>query len=573
MAGQILKGWQTGIKLSASRERSRKLVEILPEAVIIHDWQKIIFINPAAKKLLGLSGSELLGGSLCKYVHPSYTEKLKKYLIQVMDGEVVDPPESLKFTRGDNSILEVEVQAAPLNEAGRKEVLLLLRDLSERRQAEELIQYYTYHDILTGLPNRVMLRELLNLALIQAFTNKQKLAVMFLDLDRFKIVNDAFGHSIGDQLIKNAANRLKKCLRASDTVARLGGDEFMILLPGIKRVEDTSRIAQKIITAFQEPWVLAGYEFNITPSMGIAVYPNDGEDADTLMKNADATMYRAKEKGKNNYQYYTRSINEKVLKLVTLEKSLRQALDRGEFTVHYQPQIEINSGAMIGVEALVRLEASKSKLVGPAEFIPLAEDTGLIVPIGNLVLRQACAQNKAWQDAGYLHLRITVNLSARQFHQEDLVEKIKDILGETGLEPRWLELEITETVAMRDVEFTIKILQELTAMGIRFSIDDFGIGYSSFKYIKDFPISTIKIDRSFINDITTSLKDEAITAAIIALSNSLRIRAIAEGVETVEQARLLQQLGCTHAQGYLFCRPVAARELEKLLRKNEKFAI
>lgn len=429
--------------------------------------------------------------------------------------------------------------------------------------------HQTYHDPLTGLPNRILFNDRLALALVQAQPNQDMLAVLFLDLDRFKIVNDMLGHAVGDRVLKEVAGRIKECLQKSDTIARLGGDEFTILLPRISHEEDAAKVAQKIIQAFQLPWMLGNQEFHITVSVGIALYPNDGDDAESLLKHADTAMCRAKDQGRNNYQLYTPAMNAKIMERLTMENSLRYALKRNEFTVFYQPQVNTASGQITGMEALVRWLHPDRGLVGPVEFIPLAEDTGLIIPIGEWVLHTACAQNKAWQESGLQPVRVTVNISACQFQQQNLVNTVAQALKQTGLDPQWLELEITESALMQDLDFTIKVLQDLRDMGVRISVDDFGTGYSSLNYLKRFPIHTLKIDRSFVRDITDNPEDAAIVSAIIVLAHNLNLNLIAEGVETPDQLAFLKHCRCCEMQGYLFSKPLPAGEFEKLLRHGK----
>ena len=439
------------------------------------------------------------------------------------------------------------------------------QELSERKRIEEILRYLAYHDPLTDLPNRSLFNDRLSIALSQAQRNISKLAVLFLDLDYFKQVNDTLGHDMGDQFLKSIANRLSSLLRKGDTIARIGGDEFTILLPDINKTEDAGKIAQKIIDTMKEPWHLGNHEFHITTSIGIALYPVDGEDIESLLKNADAAMYQAKEMGRNNFQYYTPAMNAMSLHRLELENNLRRALDRDEFIIYYQPLVELTTSKIIGMEALIRWQHPQWGLISPNDFIPVAEDTGLIVFIGEWVLRTACAQNKAWQDAGCPPMRINVNLSARQFQQKNLVQRISKILMETQLDPRWLELEITESVAMKDVEFSGKMLYELRKMGITIAIDDFGTGYSSLSYLNRLPIDMIKIDRSFIRDISSDPDDATIVSTIIVLAQNLKMRVTAEGVETQEQLQFLQNHQCNEMQGYLFSRPLPVDELSSLL--------
>lgn len=429
------------------------------------------------------------------------------------------------------------------------------------------VDYQALHDLLTGLPNRILFNERLLISLANARSNREKLAVMFLDLDRFKKINDTLGHEVGDRLLKAVALRLTDCIRDTDILARWGGDEFTLLLPKISSAECSAETAQRILDALKPPFLLGNDYLHITSSIGIALYPDDGEDAETLIKNADAALYSAKAKGRNNYQFYTRNINEEASELLFLENRLHHAWERGEFRVYYQPKVNINTGKITGMEALVRWQSPELGFVAPVKFIPIAEENGLIVPIGEWVLRTACRQNKAWLDAGLPPMRIAVNLSARQLQQPDLVEMVAQVLAETKLESGFLELEITETTAMQNLDLTREILKKLNTMGVRIAIDDFGTGYSSLNYLKKFPIQTIKIDRSFVRDMTVDLYDVAIAKAVIALGQSLNMSVVAEGVETLEQLECLRQLGCEEMQGYLFSEPLPDKDAIALLRK------
>ncbi|TLM99756.1 EAL domain-containing protein, partial [bacterium] len=441
----------------------------------------------------------------------------------------------------------------------------------EKERAQDLfgqMKHQAYHDPLTGLPNRVLFNDRLNMAMAHARRNKEMLAVLFFDLDQFKTVNDTLGHAAGDLLLTEVAVRLAGCLREKDTIARMGGDEFTMLLPQISNEDSAVRVARKVLEVLQQPWLINGHEFYITASIGIAIYPADGEDTETVMKHADIAMYRAKEKGRNNYQLFTPAMNSRIVERQAMENSLRHALERGEFTVYYQPQVHTGEGRINGMEALVRWQHPDLGLVAPDQFIPLAEETGLIVPIGEWVLYTACAQNKAWQEAGWPPMRVTVNISANQFRQHNLADTVVRVLEKTGLEPKWLELEITESTAMKDVDFTVSVLRELSAMGVRLAIDDFGTGYSSLNYLKRFPINTLKIDRFFVRDIMTSKEDAAIVTAIIVLGQNLNLKVIAEGVETKEQMVFLKRRRCEEMQGYLFSKPVPAGDFELLLDRQ-----
>ncbi|MFB2979373.1 EAL domain-containing protein [Microseira sp. BLCC-F43] len=431
-----------------------------------------------------------------------------------------------------------------------------------QRRVEDTLRHQASYDILTGLPNRLLFNDRLGLALANTHQKGEILAVLFLDLDGFKKINETLGHGVGDRLLQDVAQRLKKCLRESDTIARWGGDEFTLLLSPIVCAESAAQIAQGILSVFNLPFQIEGQgEFYIKASIGIALAPYDGEDVETLLKNADAAMHRVKQQGRNNYQLYTPSIGTQALEKMVLENNLYKALEREEFLLHYQPQIDLKTGKIVGMEALIRWQHPEQGLIPPNRFIPLAEETGLINPIGEWALRTACAQNKAWQLAGLPPLRMAVNLSARQFMQQNLLEKIALSLAETGLEPRYLEIEITETTAIQDIDFTISVLQSLKNMGIYISMDDFGTGYSSLSSLKRFPLSTLKIDRSFIDD-------APIIKAVIALGHGLNLKVIAEGVETPGQLEFLREVKCDDVQGYFLSKPLAAEAAANLCIKQ-----
>ncbi|MBA2690337.1 MAG: EAL domain-containing protein [Burkholderiales bacterium] len=438
-----------------------------------------------------------------------------------------------------------------------------------RKQAEERIQYLAFYDGLTGLPNRMLFSQRLNHSLAQARRYKKMLAVLFLDLDRFKNINDTLGHEAGDRLLQGMAQRLSGCLREGDTAARFGGDEFVVLLEDIADFEQAANVARKLIRAAQSPFIIMGAEFHITASIGISVYPEDGEDSQMLMKHADIAMYLAKDRGKNNYQFYSAHSNAHSIERLALESSLRHAVDRKEFVLHYQPKVDLQTGRVSGVEALLRWMHPDFGIISPALFIPLAEETGLIVAIGRWVLNTACAQNKAWQEQGLPELCISVNLSARQFNDEGLLSDVAQALAASGLAPHLLELEITESMVMHNADNAVKLLTEMKAMGVSIAIDDFGMGYSSLSQLKRFPINTIKVDRSFIKDLMANKEDAAITRAIIALGKSLNLNVIAEGVETRDQVGFLHKYQCDEMQGYYFSKPVCESEFAKLLRAGK----
>ena len=441
--------------------------------------------------------------------------------------------------------------------------------LEDEREAAELaaveIEHLAYHDALTGLPNRPLFIDRLIVALAQANRGHQKLAVFFLDLDRFKDINDSLGHTMGDTLLKAVAERIRRCVREGDTVARFGGDEFTLLIPKIENIEDAAKIALKIIETLKIPFFVNERELFVTTSIGVSIFPADGSDPETLVRNADTAMYRAKEQGRDNYQLYAADMNAQALERLGLENSLRKALSQNELVLHYQPQIDAQSGAIVGVEALVRWQHPERGLLSPAHFISVAEMSGLIVPIGEWILRTACRQLKTWQRKVDQSFTVAVNLSARQFQQPDLVDMIRSAVHETGIEPSSLEVEITESNAMQNAENTMYILRELKALGVRISMDDFGTGYSSLNYLKRFPIDTLKLDKGFINDITTDASDAAIVSAVIQMAHSLELHVTAEGVERQEQLEWLRRQKCDTIQGYLFSKPLAADQLEAFI--------
>lgn len=454
-----------------------------------------------------------------------------------------------------------------------------IRYAVERKKANDQISHMAFYDSLTNLHNRISFKDRLKQIISNNKYCDKITALLFIDLDNFKRINDTFGHTMGDVLLKEAADRLQRCVRKGDcivhnplnepdnTVARLGGDEFTILL-SVKHIEDAARAAQRILEALSLPFQLEKDRVFITASIGIAMQPHDGDDAETLIKNADAAMYHAKALDKNNYQFYKKSLNESALKRLTMENNLRKAVENNNFTLFYQPKMEILTGKIVGMEALIRWESPDARTISPAEFVPLAEETGLIIPIGEWVLRTACSQNMAWQKAGLAPIRVSINMSGRQFKQKNLVTRISDILKDTGLDPRHLELEITESIVMENVNTTIATLDELKKMGLRLSMDDFGTGYSSFSYLKRMPLDIIKIDRSFIKDIQSAPRDRTIITAIIVMAQSLGLEVIAEGVENERQLSFLAASKCKEIQGFLLSGPLTSSGATECLEKE-----
>jgi diguanylate cyclase (GGDEF)-like protein len=423
-----------------------------------------------------------------------------------------------------------------------------------------------YYDSLTRLPSRNYLFQKLYEFID---TNSDfRFALLFLDLDRFKTVNDSLGHTAGDQLLAMVAERLNSCIADGGLVARLGGDEFAILLTTYAQVEEVESKANQILHELSEPFIIDGKELFCTVSIGISVYPTNGHSAEMLIQHAESAMYLAKDQGRNQFQFYTPQLRESAAERMELENSLRRAMGKNEFYLLYQPKVDIKTNQIIGMEALLRWNHGKKGLISPSKFIPVAEETGLIVPIGDWVLRHACAQNKAWQDAGFKPLCVAVNLSARQFQRQNLPSVVRKILDETGLEPQWLELEVTESILMQNIDKTVATLHELKAMGVRISIDDFGTGYSSLNYLKRFPIDTLKIDQSFVRDIANDPDDAAIVTAVISLAHTMKLKVIAEGVETIDQLEFLRHKNCDKMQGYFYSKPLVVDAFTDLLRRE-----
>jgi len=445
-----------------------------------------------------------------------------------------------------------------------------VEDITERKLYQARIEQQANYDTLTGLANRSLLNERLEQGIRAASRHGTRLAVVFVDLDRFKYINDSLGHHVGDELLRAMAERLKSTVRESDTIARLGGDEFVLLINGHGDPETVAIVLERMLSDISQPWTIPQGDFNVTCSIGVALYPDDGTNADTLLKHADSAMYRAKEKGRNNFQFFTAELNALITERLELENKLRRALERDQFELKYQPRVDLCTRRIIGVEALLRWNVPDQEPIVPARFIPVAEEIGLIVPIGKWVLRTACAQAKAWQEQGLPALLVSVNVSARQFRQDNLVATITDVLCETGLEARYLEIELTESTVMHDAEQFISMLGELSDLGVQIALDDFGTGYSSLSYLKRFPVDRLKVDRSFVQDIATDTDDATIVRTIIALGHNLGLKVVAEGVETEQQIEFLSDNLCDELQGYYFGQPMPPDDIAALIRRDVK---
>ncbi len=533
------------------------------------------FINPAAAKMTGWEPEELIGKPQHVILHHSRADgspypRDECPIYAAFNHGTTAHLESEVFWRKDGTSFPVEYASTPiLDEHGELSgAVVSFSDITERKQAEETIRHMAYHDALTKLPNRALFQDRLKIALAQARRRERLLAVLYLDLDRFKAVNDSVGHEAGDELLRIVGERLSAVVRDGDSAARVGGDEFTLLLSEVDGEEDAVRVAERTLETFRRPFLVGGHTFHVTTSIGIALFPSDGENAESLLRNADEAMYRAKDSGGDSYLLCTTAMNAGITERLAVEEGLRRGLERQEFIVYYQPQVEIDTGRVTGTEALVRWQHPERGLTLPADFISVAEDTGIIVPLGEWVLRTACAQAGAWQEAGLPPMRMAVNLSARQFQQRNLVEVVSGALRDGRLAPRYLQLEITEGSAMQDAEFAIAMLTDLRKMGVQVSIDDFGTGYSSLNYLKRFPINALKIDRSFVRDLTTDAHDAAIASTIIAMAHALKLTVVAEGVETEEQLTFLKKRRCNEFQGYHCAKPLPVDKLEELLRER-----
>jgi diguanylate cyclase (GGDEF)-like protein len=505
------------------------------------------------------------GVQICAAARASQDEPYIYILLLTAKSQKQDIIQAMKSGADDYlskpfDVGELEVR---LN-AGRRVLELQTELLSVR----ETLRKQATHDPLTGLPNRLLFGDRLTRSLSIADRHQESVAVLFLDLDRFKLVNDTLGHSAGDALLKQVSARLSGTLRQADTVARMGGDEFTIILTGTCSEAQVARVAEKVLQAFSKGFQIGSRELFITPSIGISIYPMDGKDAETLVRNADTAMYRAKERGRNNYHMYTEALNTAAIERVALEADMRKALKRNEFVLHYQPRYSIKTGTTVGAEALIRWHHPNHGIIYPNQFITLAEETGLIVPLGEWVLRSACAQTKAWLDEGLSLTDVAVNVSARQFLTADLHKVVQSALADTGLEPRYLGIELTESTLMQNPDHTADVLRSLKSMGLQLYIDDFGTGYSSLSHLKSFPIDALKIDRSFVKEILTNADDAAISKAVTAMAHGMNLRVVAEGVETLEQLEALIALGCDELQGYFLGRPVPASSFGEMLREE-----
>lgn len=556
--------------LHENERRFRSLIERSSDIITVLDANLIIiYESPSIERLFGHRPEELIGTPLARYVHPDDVVALLEEVARPSREGVHAVEFRFQERGGGWRILEATVNRL-LDNPDVAGIVLNCRDITARKQDEATIRHLAYFDALTGLPNRLLFNDRLAQNLAQARRRGERgLAVMFLDLDRFKTINDTLGHGAGDELLRAAAKRLSQSLREADTVSRLGGDEFLLLLPGIDGVEDSARVAQKILDLFSYPFAILERELHVTASIGITMFPLDGGDGETLIRNADTALYRAKEGGRNRYQLYAPDMNAVALQRLVLENSLRHAVERDELMLHYQPLVSLAGGQIVSVEALLRWRHPELGFISPAEFVPMAEETGVIVPLTRWVLQSACAQMKAWQLSGIAPATVSVNVSARRFNDCNLPSMVGEILQSTNLDGHHLTIELTESVMMENVEATIGTLESLKKLGIKISIDDFGTGYSSLSYLQRLPIDTLKIDKSFVRDIPAASDAAAIAVLIIAMAHSLKLSVVAEGVETQDQMSFLRSKECDVIQGYLMSRPLPPAEITEFLKNKQ----
>jgi diguanylate cyclase (GGDEF)-like protein/PAS domain S-box-containing protein len=561
--------------LFEEKERAQVTLDSIGDAVVSTDvLGRVTYLNAVAETLTGWLQQEAVGHPLeevLRLIDGTSREEVRNPMaLAIRENKTVSLTPNCILIRRDGVESPIEDSAAPIHDRHGKVTgaVMVFHDVSAARAATLRMSYLAQHDSLTGLPNRILLNDRLTEAMALAHRHQRQLAMLFLDVDRFKYINDTLGHVIGDHLLQSIARQLLSCVRASDTVSRQGGDEFVILLSEVTHAQDATVCADKILEMIRSPHRVDEHDLHVTASIGIVTYPDDGTDAETLMKHADFAMYHAKDSGRDNRQFFKRDLNIRALERRSLENGLRYALEREELMLHYQPKIDLEAGDIIGVEALIRWLHPDLGLVSPAEFIPIAEECGLMVPIGQWVLAQACHQGQAWQDIGLAPIRIAVNISAVELRANDFLKRVSVTLAETGFDPRLLELELTETFLVQDSTATLAVLQDLKQLGLNLALDDFGTGYSSLNHLKRFPIDTLKIDRSFVHTITTNADDASIVGAVISMGKNLHMRVVAEGVETREQLSFLQDRECPFGQGYYFSRPLTGQACTQLLRRG-----
>lgn len=557
-------------ELRESEERFREVFAYAPVGMVVTDLQgRYLHVNQAFEKITGYTEGELSDGhsDFKRLTHPDDIEQTIEGMKRLLAGELRAFFQEKRYIRKDGNVVWVRVSASVRRNSQGKpfQIVGLIEDISEQKRLEEQIRHMAQHDALTGLPNRRLFNEIMQVELAQARRHRKKIGVLFLDLDRFKEINDTLGHATGDELLKETASRLRAVIRVSDTVARIGGDEFNVIIPDVDHPELAAEVAQKILNEIRKPFTIRGRELNVSTSIGISVFPHDSEEMDTLLRYADIAMYHAKEKGRNNYQFYNPIINSRSIERTMFENSLRRAIAHNEFRLFFQPLVNVKTRDIISAEVLLRWQHPDRGLLLPGQFFGPAQEIGFMPEIDEWVLKAASKQITAWIDEGISPVCVTVNLSRRQFQSPDLVKRLSGIFREAGMPPECLDLEITEAVAMGNIENTIARIKELTGIGVHVSIDDFGTGYSSLNHLRRLPIRKLKIDKSFVRDIATDSDDRAIISAVLLMAHSMKVKVVAEGVEGNGQLSYLRDLECDEAQGFLFSAPLPADKFKELV--------
>lgn len=563
-------------RISSTYERSHVILQSIGDAVVVTDATGFVeYLNPPAQKLMGWGQQEAQGKPLAEIFHLVNARTREPVLnpveLALREGRIVSQDGNMVLIAHDGRELAIEDSAAPVRDKRGKinGVVMVFRDITAQKNAQRQISQLVYHDHLTGLPNRRLLQDRVEKAISSSQRHDNRLALLLVDLDHFKVINDTLGHETGDKMLMLAGGRLKNCIREQDTIARIGGDEFVIMLSDMEEAGDAAVVAQKILESLSSPYQVNGAELHSTPSIGISLYPEDGQDFVMLMKHADAAMYHTKDSGRASYRFYTEEMNLRTLERLTVENNLHKALEKGEFDLHYQPKVNMREGTLVGAEALIRWNHPELGLISPAKFIPIAEESGMINAIGEWVLYSACRQSRIWSDEGLLTLPVSVNVSARQLLYGDLPQLLAQVIRETGALPSMMELELTEGVLMQPYEVE-GVLAACKSMGFNVALDDFGTGYSSLSYLRRMAIDTLKIDRSFVSDLEKNPDDVAIVQTIISMAHNLRMNVIAEGVETAAQVEILIRSGCDYCQGYYFSKPQPEAQFSDLLRRSAR---
>jgi diguanylate cyclase (GGDEF)-like protein/PAS domain S-box-containing protein len=562
--------------LFEEKERAQVTLNSIGDAVVSTDFRgRVTYLNVVAERMTGWPQSESSGRTLddiFRLIDVNTREQIPNPTARaIIEDKTLGLDADCMLIRRDGVELAVETSAAPIHDrnGGVIGAVMVAHDVTAARELSHKLARLALHDSLTDVPNRTLLSDRLDQAMVRARRNESSIALLYIDLDRFKHINDSMGHAVGDELLKSVARRLLACVRNSDTVSRQGGDEFLILVEDVKHAHDAAVCAEKIIMALDAPHRIKGQDLHLTASIGIATFPGDAPDADTLLRNADFAMYQAKYSGRNNYQFFKPDMNAHAVERQAVETDLRQAIERQEFVLNYQPKVNLETGAIVGVEALIRWHRQLREPMEPAQFIPIAEESGLILPIGRWALDEACRQARAWQDAGVAAIPVAINISAVELRAKDFLVNVRQILEASRLNPNLLELELTETFMMQDWKSTAEILRALKSLGVRIALDDFGTGYSSLSHMKRFPIDALKIDQSFVRDMTTDADDASIVSAVINMGRSLHMRVVAEGIQTHDQFVFLKERQCPEGQGYYFGPPLPAAQIAPLLRRGE----